>query len=43
MPYSALPLSFVLEPMQVVYLALGTLVPGAVLALNHRPRRYMGV
>lgn len=34
---------FVLEPMQVLYSALGALVLGAVLALNHKPGRYMGV
>lgn len=34
---------FVLEPVQVLYSALGALVLGAVLALNHRPGRYMGV
>lgn len=34
---------FVLEPLQVAYSALGALVLGAVLALNHRPGRYMGV
>lgn len=34
---------FVLDPVQVLYSALGALVLGAVLALNHRPGRYMGV
>lgn len=32
-----------LEPAQVLYSALGALLLGAVLAINHKPGRYMGV
>lgn len=34
---------FVLQPMQLVYSLLGSVVLGAVLAINHKPGRYMGV
>lgn len=34
---------FVMAPIQVLYSALGAVTLGAVLALNHKPGRYMGV
>jgi uncharacterized membrane-anchored protein YitT (DUF2179 family) len=34
---------FLLPPMQVLYSVLGAVTLGAVLAINHKPGRYMGV